>query len=232
MNTDRTGVSYDDDAAEYDRQARDQGWYIHEALFGLMHEFINPGETLLDIGIGTGLGSFMFHKMGLRVSGFDNSRDMLRVCESKGFATALTQHDLRDTPFPYPATSFNHVIAIGVLNFYADLAPVFMEAARIIRPQGIFCFTVEDQKPGEQAEYVFRTSESAGQPNDEKAVTMYRHSEAHINGLLAGNSFAPLKRLEFFADRHLTQGPSIYFKGYVARQGTARLPSEGKVDTE
>ena len=85
------------------------GFHGHEIAFGLMYEFVTSNETLLDIGIGTGLGSLLFHKAGLRISGFDYSQAMLGVCKLKGFTGELVQHDLRTVPFPYKESSFNHI---------------------------------------------------------------------------------------------------------------------------
>lgn len=218
MNLAAPSDSHDRDAAQYDRQASEHNSHGQDALFGMMYEFIEPGETLLDIGIGTGRGSFLFHKMGLHVSGFDSSREMLKMCEAKGFARQLIQHDLQDVPFPYAAKSFNHVISLGVLHFFANLAPVIEEAARLIRPRGIFAFTVEGLQLGQQAEYVIRIDGGPGQPDQEVAVNMHRHSDAHVRELLAGNGFTPLKAFEFFADRHPTERRNIYFKAYVARK--------------
>ena len=218
MNLDSTDNTHDEDAPYYDEQVTEHGCHGHEVLFGLIYEFVEPGETLLDIGIGTGLASFLFHKAGLRISGFDSSRQMLEVCESKGFAAQLTQHDLQHVPFPYPASSFNHVISLGVLNFFADLAPVFEETARIIRPHGIFGFSVEEQKHGQQAKYVFRIGGGSGQSNEETAVGMHRHSDGHIRELLARNGFTPLKDYEFLADRYPAEGMDMYFKAYVAKR--------------
>ncbi|GAG25686.1 unnamed protein product, partial [marine sediment metagenome] len=140
MNAGDTNEYHGENAAEYDRQARERGCHAHEALFGLMYEFIKPGDTLLDVGIGTGLGSMWFYKAGLRVSGFDNARDMLEACECKGFAEQLIRHDLHDVPYPYSANSFDHAICLAVLNFFADVSSVFRETARILRPQGVFGF--------------------------------------------------------------------------------------------
>lgn len=218
MSSGGTGNSHDTDADQYDRQVYEHGCHAHEALFGMMYEFVSPGETLLDMGIGTGLGSILFHKMGLRVSGFDSSSGMLSKCETKGFAALLVQHDLQDVPFPYEATSFNHVISLGVLHFFADLAPVFEETARIIRPRGIFGFTVEEQKPGQPAEYVIHIDGGLNRPNQEEAVSMHRHSDTYVRDLLAANGFATLKSFEFFADRHPTEDSNIYFKAYIARK--------------
>ena len=148
MNSGKISDYQGEDATQYERQVAEHGWHGHEIMFGLMYEFVHPNESLLDIGIGTGLSSLPFHKAGLRISGFDNSAEMLKGCELKGFTGELIQHDLRSVPFPYEANSFNHIVSLGVLNFFADLAPVFEEAARIIKPKGVFGFTIEEQKPG------------------------------------------------------------------------------------
>ena len=221
-HTDGTGTRKDathtrEDAAQYDQQAAEHEFHGHAVLSSLMSEFVKPGDTLLDIGIGTGLSSIPFHKAGLEIHGFDSSAAMLEVCESKGFAKQLVVHDLRDVPFPYPPRSFDHVISLGVLNFYGDLAPVLQEAARIIRPGGFVGFSVEEQKPGEEAEYLFRWDPGSSQ-SDEMSVRMYRHSDEHIRGLLASNGFAVLKDCEFLADRYPDQEIEIYFRAYVAQK--------------
>jgi len=210
VNSRNSSDSHSEDASNYDQLAAEHGWHGHEALFGMMYEFIRPGETLLDMGIGTGLGSFLFHRAGLQIHGFDRSREMLKTCESRGFAAHLIEHDLRQVPFPYPDNFFNHVISLAVLNFYPELAPVFEEAARIIRPHGIFVFTVEEQKPGQEAEYLIHA-------NEKEAINMHRHSDAHIRGLLTKHGFTPLKDFEFLADRYPAEGMDIYFKAYVAQ---------------
>jgi ubiquinone/menaquinone biosynthesis C-methylase UbiE len=132
------------DATQYESQAAAIGWNGHEIMFGLMYEFLKPDDTLLDIGIGTGLSSLLFHKAGLRVSGFDNSAEMLHVCRSKGFSGKIVQHDLRNIPFPYEMSCFDHILSLAVLNFFNDLAPIFQEAARVIKSKGIFGFTIEE----------------------------------------------------------------------------------------
>ena len=101
MNPRSASSSHSQDAARYDRQVSEHGCHDHEALFGLMYEFNKPRKTLLDIGIGTGLGYLLFHKAGLQVSGFDSCEEMLEVCASKSFVAQLVQHDLPYVPFQY-----------------------------------------------------------------------------------------------------------------------------------
>ena len=85
--------AHDQEAAQYDQQVRDYNSYVHDALFGMSFEYVNPHDCLLDIGIGTGLASQAFAKVGLEVSGCDGSTEMLKVCESKAFAKDLKVFD-------------------------------------------------------------------------------------------------------------------------------------------
>src|SRR5512142_151959 len=136
-------------ADQYDEQARTSNWLGSEVVFGLAYEFIKPGESVLDIGIGSGLSSILFHRAGLRVFGLDGSAEVLQVCAAKHFTAELKLHDLRDLPLPYPDGFADHLVCIAVLNSFKDLAPLFHEFARIVDRQGILAFTVEEQKPGQ-----------------------------------------------------------------------------------
>ena len=210
-----------EEAAQYESQAAKVDWHGHEILFGLMYEFIEPGETLLDIGIGTGFGSHLFHRTGLLVSGFDNSAAMLQGCESKGFLGETTQHDLRDVPFPYETDSFDHVISLAVLNFFADLEPVANEVARIIRPGGIFGFTVEEQKAGQASRYTMRVDGGPDPQEEPFEIALFRHSDAYVRALLEGIGFSVRKDFEFLADRYPEQGIDVYLTVYIAQKAAA-----------
>jgi len=218
MTADRASDYRGEDATLYEQQVMERCWHGHEILFGLMYEFVNPKETLLDIGIGTGLSSLLFHKAGLQISGFDSSQEMLAGCTSKGFSAELIQHDLRNVPYPYEKDSFNHVISLAVLNFFDDLAPVFKEASRIIKPRGVFGFTVEEQKPGQTPQYTMRVDTTSAKTPEQFEITMHRHSDHHVRTLLANVGFLVLGDFDFLADRYPEQGIEVRFKVYIARK--------------
>jgi len=201
---------------KYDQEASATGWLGPEVAFGLAFKYVNPGETVLDIGIGTGLGAVLFHKAGLNVSGMDVSADMLAACRSKGFATALKQHDLRTTPYPYAEASIDHVICVGVLNFFEDLSQLFGEVRRILRTDGVFAFVVADRDPTENPKVIVG-SEHTG---SDATVTMYRHSTEQINTWLADNALQLVQTLEFTVYMDRDRSAKFPAKVYLARKTT------------
>lgn len=206
--------AHDKEAADYDRQAREYKAYTHDVLFGMAYEYVHPRQTLLDIGIGTGLASRPFAKAGLRVYGLDGSIEMLKVCESKAFATELKQFDLLTGPLPYSDESFDHVICCGVLHFFGDLGPIVREVSRVIKPGGIFAVTIAAQTPEDGA--------ASGDRRDfmEKptvwGASIYTHSDKYLDNLLRGSAFEILKVHKFLMWSGSDDADDLLFKALVA----------------
>jgi ubiquinone/menaquinone biosynthesis C-methylase UbiE len=200
-------------ACQYDRNVETKAWRGPEVLFGLTYLYVQPGQSLLDIGIGTGLGSLPFHKAGLHIYGMDLSADMLEACRAKGFAEDLKQHDLLLAPYPFPDASMDHVISVGVLNHFSDLTVVFGEARRILHDEGTFGFMVLGRPAGESSQLVLDLSHTqAG-----KSVTLYRHGEEEVGSLL-GDDFVLLKSVEFTVYLEGGQKNPAPAKTYVAKR--------------
>ncbi|MGD9162689.1 MAG: class I SAM-dependent methyltransferase, partial [Desulfobacteraceae bacterium] len=142
MKEEDTEYSYREDAGSYDRQVREYDSYTHDVIFGMSFEFVKASERLLDIGIGTGLASIKFSRLGLDVFGLDSSQEMLDECKAKSFAQALDLYNITIDPIPYEDNYFHHVICCGVIHFIGNLEKLFKEVARVIKPGGIFSFTI------------------------------------------------------------------------------------------
>jgi ubiquinone/menaquinone biosynthesis C-methylase UbiE len=67
IDSKKTIDSANDFAPNYDDYIRNCQWIGTDILFGLMFEYINPNQKLLDIGIGTGLSSILFKQAGLQI---------------------------------------------------------------------------------------------------------------------------------------------------------------------
>lgn len=211
---------HDEMVAAYDEEAEASGWCGPEVAFGLAYTHVQPGQSVLDIGIGTGLGSVLFRKAGLKVYGMDVSPKMLDACRSKGF-TALQLHDLNRPPYPYDSDSMDHAVCAGVMNFFSDLSPVFNEAARILRKEGLFAFVVGDRVENEAHEVKVGPEHT----KSEKTVRMYRHSPKQIDVWLERYGFKLMRSLVFrvFMDRERTR--SMPAKAYLVRKVTSIEPS-------
>lgn len=166
--------NYSDSAENYDAQVKEYDSYTHDVLFGMSYEFVNSGERILDLGIGTGLASIKFAKIGLEVYGLDNSEEMLNVCRAKSFAKELLNHDLKSGPLPFDKNSFDHAVSCGVFHFFADLKNIFSEAARLIKPGGIFGFTIS---PG-------NTDKKFTKLMTDWNVPIYQHSTNYVETIL------------------------------------------------
>jgi len=206
--------------AAYDDEAEASGWFGPEVTFGLAYKHVRVGQSILDIGIGTGLGSVLFCKAGLKVHGMDISPKMLEACRSKGL-TALQLHDLSNPPYPYDSESMDHAVCTGVLIFFRDLSPVFKETARILRKGGLFAFVVGDRAECEAHEVKVEPEHT----KSERTVTMYRHSPKQINNWLKKYGFELVRNLAFtvFMDRERTM--SMRAKAYLTRKVTNIEPS-------
>ena len=207
----------------YDKRVKEYGWVGSEVAFGLAYEYTSPGQTILDIGIGTGLGSILFHKAGIVIYGLDNSDAMLDICRNKGFASDLQLHDMSKFPYPYDGVSLDHAVCIGALQYFENIQPVIEEVGRIIRESGVFVFTVMDRSPSESAAMVLGPEITDSGSTD----TIYRHSTPQISEYLQVCGFESVKSLEFnmFMDRDKRRKSPV--KIYVAMKRNTTRRSSG-----
>ena len=197
-------------AEQYDQNKETQGWRGPDIVFGMAYEFIENGQSILDIGIGTGLGSIPFYKAGLRIYGMDLSTNMLEACRKKGIAHELQQHDLTKSPYPYHDEMFDHAICVGVLNHFDNLLPIFSETSRILKRKGTFTFIVADRKSNEEPTFCVE--------HDNIKTIMFRYSSEQINKLLHNNNFELLKHVEFLVPGHKDKNKPMRLKSYTAKR--------------
>lgn len=100
------------------------------------------GRSVLELGCGTGKNTAWLAERTDRLTALDFSAGMLaRARERVGEGRVrFVRHDVRE-PWPVEDGSQDAVIGNLVLEHVADLAPVYAEAARVLRPGGqlFFC---------------------------------------------------------------------------------------------
>ncbi|MBX5453068.1 MAG: class I SAM-dependent methyltransferase [Acidobacteriia bacterium] len=96
------------------------------------------GKKVLDVGCGDGDLALALWQQGALPTGVDLSTEMLATARARaeakaaeiGFVLAATER------LPFGAATFDLVLAVTVLCFIEDAAPVFREMARVLRPGG------------------------------------------------------------------------------------------------
>jgi ubiquinone/menaquinone biosynthesis C-methylase UbiE len=89
------------------------------------------GETLLDVGCGTGYFSLYFSQNDLQVVGLDCSEDMLNIARQKGNRLPLVMGDAHRLPFP--DETFDISTAMTTLEFTKHPGVVLQELYRVCK---------------------------------------------------------------------------------------------------
>src|SRR5271167_1911744 len=94
------------------------------------------GTSVLDVGCGD--GDLALELWGAQVTGIDASQEMIDAARVRAknqkaaiaFEVAAAEH------LPFASGQFDTVVAVTILCFVEDPAPVFREMARVLRPGG------------------------------------------------------------------------------------------------
>ena len=93
------------------------------------------GGTVLDIATGTGLVAERLLARGHRVTGLDQSPDMLAVARRR-FGDRIELVEASATEIPFPNASFDHLTFTYLLRYVDDPGATLTELARVVRPGG------------------------------------------------------------------------------------------------
>lgn len=102
----------------------------------------------IDLGCGTGLAAQEFASVVDEFIGVDLSSGMIERARAAGLYARLDVADMLEGLRAGADASADLVMAADAFVYVPDLAPIVVEAARVLQPQGMLAFTVEAH-PGE-----------------------------------------------------------------------------------
>jgi 2-polyprenyl-3-methyl-5-hydroxy-6-metoxy-1,4-benzoquinol methylase len=123
-------------AESYDAEANPLMILEEPAVWEMIGEV--EGKIALDAACGTGRYAIRLAQAGARVWGVDASEAMLAVARRKQLEAGVEVNFQRGdiTRLPYPEAIFDVVVCALMLCHISDLATVFGELARLLKPEG------------------------------------------------------------------------------------------------
>lgn len=97
----------------------------------------------IDLGCGTGLAAQAFKHCTEEFIGIDLSAEMIKRARATGLYKALEAADAVEGLREQSGASADLVLAADMMIYIHDLAPLFSEAARVLKRSGLFTFTAE-----------------------------------------------------------------------------------------
>ena len=100
-------------------------------------------KRAIDLGCGTGLAATAFAKEVDHFVGVDLSPRMIEKSRATGLYAELEVADMLQGLRGQPDASADLILAADAMVYVADIAPVLVEAARVLAAGGLLAFTTE-----------------------------------------------------------------------------------------
>lgn len=116
-------------------QVNDDLWSEHVARYAFARRYAQ-GKRVLDAGCGTGYGSAELVQSAAEVTGIDVAADAIEYASSNYPLAGLHFVESSCTSVPFPAESFDLVVAFEVIEHLTDYRAFIDETARLLTREG------------------------------------------------------------------------------------------------
>jgi SAM-dependent methyltransferase len=204
-------------------------WSIPESQLHVLGDV--AGKDVLEFGCGGAQGSLALARRGAHVTGIDLSKEQLRhareLVEREGLAVTLVHGSAEQTPFA--DQSFDVVFADHGAMAFADPRLTVPEAARLLRPGGLFAFNIATPflrvayDPVERAVgYRLVGEYFSVEPTEEDGAVLFRLSYGEWIGLFRRAALL----VEDLVEIRPPEGATTTYKDYAPIEWARRYPAE------
>ena len=172
---------FDGYADRFDEHLEGLDYRIPEQLVAGIATLRKSADTrldALDLGCGTGLFGAAIGSLARTLTGVDLSPRMLDKARARALYDRLEAADIAAFLRDETAERYDLVAAADVFIYVGALDDVFAHTARVLRPRGLFAFSIEAAPAGEAAGYRLQTS------------GRYTHDETYLRALANRSGFA------------------------------------------
>ena len=111
----------------------------------VINEFVSEGETLVDLGCGTGIFCGLAAPKFQKIYGLDFAAESVESAKKMKIENAeFKLFDLNQSPLPFSDQSVDTVTSIATLDYVYNLNSLIQETNRILKPAGKFIFQVNN----------------------------------------------------------------------------------------
>jgi len=144
-NDDEVLGIYKDWALLYDKDNDDLlGTVSQPNTVQIFHEYVKDCKLkIIDVGCGTGLVGLELQNLGFsNFDGIDISQEMIDIAQGRGYSSLFLGN--LNKSLPITSNSYDAALCVGVFT-HGHVGPErFSELVRIVKTQGIICFTINE----------------------------------------------------------------------------------------
>ncbi|MFO7572894.1 MAG: class I SAM-dependent methyltransferase [Gaiellaceae bacterium] len=128
----------------------------------LVSRLPRDGGHVIDVATGTGLVAAELLRRGFRVTGLDQSAEMLAAARRR-FGARVELVEASAESLPFPDASFDHLSVTYLLRYVDEPGATLVELARVVRPGGTIA-SLEFGVPGHVARPLWNIYVDVGLP--------------------------------------------------------------------
>ncbi len=165
---------YDEWAKEYENELLNDFEYVAPKLVAEKFlPYLKKGQTILELGCGTGLNSTYYYKKGCKLIGVDISKKSLEEAEKKGTYQKLYQANLEER-LDFNNEKFDNVLCVGVFEYFKTLDHILKEMARVTKRKGYITFTVPSTRASDLYKHTLGSVKEVLKKNKLRIIELFR----------------------------------------------------------